>query len=389
LVGSTANDQVGSAPVITALSNGNYVVTSGFWDNPTGPVINAGAITFGNGAVGTVGTITDGTTGGNSVVGTVPGGVTNSTFDPVRNRLFVGRVPINTVSVLSFTTTAVADGDLSNGATFDNGVPNALVNAVIPTGRTVTISSVMNVGQVYVQCGGTLVGGAASAYVIGSIRRDFCAAAGSSFLYSIGDANNYSPLSVSNVNGTGNLTATVSDTFLNVFPFLSQTTSLSRYWTLNGSGITADLAFTYTAADVNGTESSYKLFRRSLTVPPVAVTSTVNTLTHTVSATGVSQFSDWTAGTPNAPLGPTAAGVVISGRVLNASGGGVRNARVTFSDINGRSRSIVTNAFGFYEIDDVTAGSTFVTNVSARGLFFAPRLVQVFDSLTDVNFTPQ
>ncbi len=55
LVGSTANDQVGNFPV-TALSNGNYVVRSNFWDN--GGLADAGAAVWGNGAGGTVGAIT-------------------------------------------------------------------------------------------------------------------------------------------------------------------------------------------------------------------------------------------------------------------------------------------------------------------------------------------
>ncbi len=62
LVGSTAYDQIGSIGV-TALSNGNYVVRSQYWDN--GSVINAGAMTWGNGSAGTSGVV--GTS--NSVVG--------------------------------------------------------------------------------------------------------------------------------------------------------------------------------------------------------------------------------------------------------------------------------------------------------------------------------
>ena len=54
LVGSTANDQVGSLEV-TALSNGNYVVNSPSWDN--GSVIDAGAVTWGNGSSGMSGEV--------------------------------------------------------------------------------------------------------------------------------------------------------------------------------------------------------------------------------------------------------------------------------------------------------------------------------------------
>ena len=54
LVGSTANDGVGNN--VIALSNGNYVVGSSTWNN--GSVVDAGAVTWGNGATGVVGVIT-------------------------------------------------------------------------------------------------------------------------------------------------------------------------------------------------------------------------------------------------------------------------------------------------------------------------------------------
>ena len=65
LVGSTINDQIGG--VIVALSNGNYVVSSTNWDN--GAITNAGAATWGNGLGGTVGTIS----AANSLVGSTAG----------------------------------------------------------------------------------------------------------------------------------------------------------------------------------------------------------------------------------------------------------------------------------------------------------------------------
>ena len=63
LVGTTTNDFVGIGPV-TALSNGNYVVSSPGWDN--GATVNAGAATWGNGTSGITGAVS----AGNSLVGT-------------------------------------------------------------------------------------------------------------------------------------------------------------------------------------------------------------------------------------------------------------------------------------------------------------------------------
>ncbi|MDD4963693.1 MAG: filamentous hemagglutinin N-terminal domain-containing protein [Gallionella sp.] len=73
LVGSSAGDQVGTNSImgsgrgLYALSNGNYVVSSAFWDN--GAVVDAGAVTWGNGTTGVVGTLS----ANNSLVGTTAG----------------------------------------------------------------------------------------------------------------------------------------------------------------------------------------------------------------------------------------------------------------------------------------------------------------------------
>jgi len=64
LVGTTANDQVGNGGV-TALTNGNYVVSSLFWNNSG--ATKAGAVTWGDGASGVKGAVSS----TNSLVGTV------------------------------------------------------------------------------------------------------------------------------------------------------------------------------------------------------------------------------------------------------------------------------------------------------------------------------
>src|SRR5262245_63361174 len=66
LIGSHANDNVGSGGV-TALTNGNYVVSSPDWD--AGLVADVGAVTFGSGTAGVAGTVN----GGNSLAGTTAG----------------------------------------------------------------------------------------------------------------------------------------------------------------------------------------------------------------------------------------------------------------------------------------------------------------------------
>ncbi len=59
LVGTTAGDKVGyfhhTTSSVTELTNGNYVVVSPFWDNST--ILDAGAVTFGDGTTGVIGEI--------------------------------------------------------------------------------------------------------------------------------------------------------------------------------------------------------------------------------------------------------------------------------------------------------------------------------------------
>lgn len=68
LVGTRSNDNIGSGG-ITALTNGNYVVVSPNWDSGAIFTSNQGAVTWGNGATGTSGNVTN----ANSLVGASSG----------------------------------------------------------------------------------------------------------------------------------------------------------------------------------------------------------------------------------------------------------------------------------------------------------------------------
>ncbi len=83
---------------------------------------------------------------------------------------------------------------------------------------------------------------------------------------------------------------------------------------------------------------------------------------------------------------PTAADVSISGRVLMPNGGGLRNARVRLTDSQGVSRTAISTSLGYYRFDNVRAGDAYVVNVSSKSYQFTPRLINVFDDLTSVDF---
>lgn len=85
----------------------------------------------------------------------------------------------------------------------------------------------------------------------------------------------------------------------------------------------------------------------------------------------------------------TAAGVEVSGRVITPDGRGLRNAIVSMTDGNGVTRTATTSTFGFYRFEDVEVGGNYVMSVASRRYRFNPRVVQVLDNLSDVDFMGQ
>jgi hypothetical protein len=86
------------------------------------------------------------------------------------------------------------------------------------------------------------------------------------------------------------------------------------------------------------------------------------------------------------PFVPTAAAVSVSGRVLNEYGYGVSKAIVTLSGSTGATRTVLTNAFGYYRFDNLTAGNTYFLNAASKRYRFSPRVISIGEDLTDVNF---
>ena len=93
-----------------------------------------------------------------------------------------------------------------------------------------------------------------SGFVIGNLEKIFDSA--EDFTYHVGTPNEYSPVNVV-VTGlsaaTGELSIKANDGIVPATPALS-TNSLQRYWTLAGTGITADITFNYLQSDVVGNE---------------------------------------------------------------------------------------------------------------------------------------
>lgn len=86
---------------------------------------------------------------------------------------------------------------------------------------------------------------------------------------------------------------------------------------------------------------------------------------------------------------PTAAPVSVGGRVLTARGFGVSRARIILTDSNGSMRTATTNSFGFYRIEEVVTGQTYIVSVSAKGYLFQPRVLTINDEIANLDFTAE
>ena len=85
---------------------------------------------------------------------------------------------------------------------------------------------------------------------------------------------------------------------------------------------------------------------------------------------------------------PTAAEVSVGGRVLTASGNGIRNVVVSMTDATGNTRTAVSGAFGYYSFADVPVGQTYIMSVSSKRYEFLDpiRAITVDDAIDNVDF---
>ena len=88
------------------------------------------------------------------------------------------------------------------------------------------------------------------------------------------------------------------------------------------------------------------------------------------------------------PVAPTAALVTVSGRVMTASGRGIRNVMIEMTDGGGTPRTTLSTSFGYYSFTDVPAGETYIFTVSGKRFdFIEPtRVLYIIDDTSEVDF---
>jgi hypothetical protein len=89
------------------------------------------------------------------------------------------------------------------------------------------------------------------------------------------------------------------------------------------------------------------------------------------------------------PIGTTAAPVTVGGRIVDGFGRGVSGIQVRlFDPTTGQTRNALTNSFGYYFFESVTAGRTYILMAySNRYSVKSPsQVLNVDNDLLDVNF---
>lgn len=305
----------------------------------------------------------------NWTTGAVPGFNTNAV------------VPDGSGSIEIATADVVLD-DLN----FNGGVLN------IGAGRTLTINGILALNGGIIEGDGTLViascqpdgimgrGGNETSYIKARLVR-YVNNSGT-FNYPIGTANSYSPVTIKKITGSGDVGITAVE---GAYPDTSglPENRLARWWSFeNIGGISAaDAYLGYSDNDITGTEANYRAFHIN-GGKAVSVPTAVNTFSNITFAPGVSTFTDWTL----AEAPPTAAAVEVSGRVFAPNGYGHPNAAVTMTDMDGNVLNGITSSFGYFRFEEVPVGGAYVISVASKHYSFTPRIIKVFDTLTDVDF---
>jgi hypothetical protein len=340
-----------------------------------GGITNSNKLTLGNGGA-TVGVIQYGLTGGTNIAG-------NFDQSPIFNIGTGGETVLYAQEPAARTTSfeippsrSILNSTINN----TNGVIIGGGDLTITGTLTLTAGNITtNANTLFIGSAGTIA--RTSGHIIGNLGKVYTAAG--SKLFEVGTANGFSPVTVNATAGTFPATFTAKAT-QGPQPSVNPSTSVQRYWTLNGTGITADLTFQYLATDVMGIEANYRVIRviggTSVSFP----TSTVNTGTHTATLTGVSVFSDWTVGETAAP---TAAPASIMGRITNPDGSPLGGVIVNLG--GSLSARTISDSHGLYRFDNVETGKLYFVRPERANFSFSPseRTFSLNADLTDAVFT--
>lgn len=222
-------------------------------------------------------------------------------------------------------------------------------------------------------------------YIIGNLKKIFAGAG--DFTFHVGTVNGYSPVEAIASSGAGELTVkAVEGTLAPLNPNMT----LARYWSLTGSGITVNLTFNYLDSDVAGNENAYAIIKSNSSItnythnPPNVVIDTAN---NRGTIMDVNTFSNWTLGQPFAPTAATAS---ISGRIITATGSRLPKDALIMIEGSGLSQPVTVKATasGYFNFDNIPAGSDYIISVRAKGYTFTPNyhFISLIQTTGNIDF---
>ncbi len=161
--------------------------------------------------------------------------------------------------------------------------------------------------------------------------------------------------------------------------------ALGRYWRITETGdLTVNIGFRYLDRDIPAdlfSESTLTLQRYDGVFNPVPTK--VNTEANTLTANGISMFSDWTA---FGSIAPTPANATVGGRVVDSSGRAVYGATVSLIDSKGVVRNAISSSFGYFVFEGVATGQSYNADVRHRRLTFESQVINVTEDVTGLIF---
>ena len=211
----------------------------------------------------------------------------------------------------SFTGATTVSGNLTlyiTGTSTSTLAANVTVNGALnfTTGKITTATNALTLGT-----SGTISGaGATSGWVVGNLIKQTASNESPSFNFAIGDATNYTPISVTftgvnSASATGSITATTTagDHPQLASSDLEATKSVNRTWNLLNSGVsgytnyTVNLNYSAAETDAAATPASFVIRKYEGTTwsSPTTITTPTPSATE-VSATGLVDFGDFAVG---------------------------------------------------------------------------------------------
>ena len=295
--------------------------------------------------------------------------------------------------ILSGTTPKTINGPTTVAGTFT--VNQTAPATAVSLNGDVTVTGILSfvmgkittsINNLIITSNGSITGaGSATGWVVGNLKKQTNAGVSPSYVYPIGDSNNYTPLTLT---FTGNTTvvgglavrANIGDHVAIATSGLDSTKSVNKNWTLTNDGITGfgsyNAIFTYSTADVDsGSVPANYLIKQYNGTTWSAVTTSGTITDVQATATGLTTFGDFAIGEFD-PMSVKSENISsfsvfpnpVTGGVLNIKNEDNKMLTVEIYDLLGNKVSISSNITDKVAISNISTGMYIARIVSENGV---------------------